>query len=129
MDRITKNMDFVMDIVMEIDSETSGIHPPSKVLHYFNAPADCTEEQLKEVFAAVNAEIPLKQATFAKGQRSVEAVSMLSQGKSSSGLLEFSCVPTAVEALILANHFTMHRDGGGAYTLKLAFSPSSTINN
>ncbi|XP_065054790.1 heterogeneous nuclear ribonucleoprotein L-like [Rhopilema esculentum] len=107
----------------------SRIHPPSKVLHYFNAPADCTEEQLKEVFAAVNAEIPLKQATFAKGQRSVEAVSMLSQGKSSSGLLEFSCVPTAVEALILANHFTMHRDGGGAYTLKLAFSPSSTINN
>ena len=31
-------------------------------------------------------------------------------GKSSSGLLEFSSVPTAVEALILANHFTMHRD-------------------
>lgn len=34
----------------------------------------------------------------------------LGNGKSSSGLLEFSSVPTAVEALILANHFTMHRD-------------------
>ena len=33
------------------------------------------------------------------------------QGKSSSGLLEFSSMPTAVEALILANHYTMHREG------------------
>ncbi|XP_057295132.1 heterogeneous nuclear ribonucleoprotein L-like isoform X1 [Hydractinia symbiolongicarpus] len=107
----------------------SRIHPPSKVLHYFNAPPDCTEEQLKQVFETLGAEVPTKQATFSK-----------SNGKSSSGLLEFSSVPTAVEALILANHFTMHRDnstdpfhmieqGGAAYTLKLAFSPSNAINN
>jgi hypothetical protein len=31
-------------------------------------------------------------------------------GKSSSGLLEFSSVPSAVEALILANHYTMQRE-------------------
>jgi len=108
----------------------SRIHPPSKVLHYFNAPPDCEEDQLKQVFLSLGAEIPVKQATFSK-----------SNGKSSSGLLEFSSVPTAVEALILANHFTMHRDlrpddpfqmldkAGAAYTLKLAFSPSNAINN
>jgi len=107
----------------------SRIHPPSKVLHYFNAPADCTEDQLREVFASVEAEIPLKQATFAKGQRGIEAQIGQGQGKSSSGLLEFSSMPTAVEALVLANHYTMHREGGGAFTLKLAFSPSSTINS
>eukprot|EP00111_Clytia_hemisphaerica_P022910 TCONS_00067462-protein len=108
----------------------SRIHPPSKVLHYFNAPPDCSEDHLKQVFHSLGAEIPIKQATFSK-----------SNGKSSSGLLEFSSVPTAVEALILANHFTMQRDiriedpfqmldkGGAAYTLKLAFSPSNAINN
>jgi len=107
----------------------SRIHPPSKVLHYFNAPPDCSEEQLKQVFETLGAEVPTKQATFSK-----------SNGKSSSGLLEFSSVPTAVEALILANHYTIQRDastdpfhtleqGGAAYTLKLAFSPSNAINN
>lgn len=35
---------------------------------------------------------------------------VLGNGKSSSGLLEFTSVPTAVEALILSNHFTMQRD-------------------
>jgi heterogeneous nuclear ribonucleoprotein L len=109
----------------------SRIHPPSKVLHYFNAPPDCTEDQLKQVFESLDCEIPIKQATFSK-----------SNGKSSSGLLEFSSVPSAVEVLILANHYTMHRDnhntdsfhvteqqGGSAYTLKLAFSPSNAINS
>eukprot|EP00794_Sanderia_malayensis_P013887 gene13887-15335_t len=110
---------FIAD-ASQISRLPDSIHPPSKVLHYFNAPADCTEEQLSEVFNAVGAEIPLKQATFSKAAGQV---------KSSSGLLEFSTVPTAVEALILANHFTMHREGGGAFTLKLAFSPSSTINS
>lgn len=46
----------------------SRIHPPSKVLHYFNAPPDCPEEHLKHVFQAVSAEAPLKQATFSKSK-------------------------------------------------------------
>ena len=45
------------------------------------------------------------------GQRGLETPIGQTQGKSSSGLLEFSSVPTAVEALILANHYTMHREG------------------
>ncbi|XP_012563622.1 heterogeneous nuclear ribonucleoprotein L isoform X1 [Hydra vulgaris] len=107
----------------------SRIHPPSKVLHYFNAPPDCTEDQLNKVFQMLGCEIPIKQATFSK-----------SNMKSSSGLIEFTSVPAAVEALILANHFTMHRDNASdpfhtieqnsaAFTLKLAFSPSNAINN
>ena len=40
----------------------------------------------------------------------VGIVLLLGNGKSSSGLLEFSSMPTAVEALILANHYTMHRE-------------------
>lgn len=46
----------------------SRIHPPSKVLHYFNAPPDCTEEQLKQVFETLGAEVPTKQATFSKSK-------------------------------------------------------------
>ena len=49
----------------------SRIHPPSKVLHYFNAPPDCTEEQLQHVFEAVGAEVPIKQATFSKSKYNV----------------------------------------------------------
>ena len=36
------------------------------MLHYFNAPPDCEEDQLKQVFLSLGAEIPIKQATFSK---------------------------------------------------------------
>lgn len=104
----------------------SRIHPPSKVLHYFNAPPDTTEERLKELFESFSAEVPVKQAMISKPN-----------GKSSSGLLEFSSVSAAAEALVLVNHVTLHKDEsdpdsmrkpGAPFTFKLAFSQSTTIN-
>ena len=107
----------------------SHIHPPSKVLHYFNAPPDCTEQRLDQLFDSYNVEVPVKHASISK-----------SSGKSSSGLLEFSSISAAVEALILVNHVTLHKDNingeldasgdkpGAPFTFKLAFSPSASIN-
>ena len=103
----------------------SRIHHPSRVLHYFNAPPDCTQQRLEQLFQSFNAEVPLKQATISKPG-----------GKSSSGLLEFSSIDAAVEALILVNHLTLHKDDGelmeektrSPFTFKLAFSPSESIN-
>ena len=106
----------------------SRIHPPSKVLHYFNAPPDCNEERLNQLFESFNAEVPIKQAAISKPG-----------GKSSSGLLEFSSIFAAVEALILINHLTLHKNdangepipmaekSGAPFTLKLAFSTSESI--
>ncbi|RMX41638.1 hypothetical protein pdam_00008905 [Pocillopora damicornis] len=48
--------------------------------------------------------------------------------KSSAGLLEMPDIRSAMEALTLTNHFTINPPGGGSYTLKLAFSPSSSIS-
>lgn len=37
-------------------------------MHYFNAPPDCTEDQLKQVFRSLGGEVPIKQATFSKSK-------------------------------------------------------------
>lgn len=106
----------------------SRIHAPSKVLHYFNAPPDCVEERIHELFVSFNAEKPLKQLAVSKPG-----------SKSSSGLVEFSSISSAVEALMLVNHVTLRKDveagepivhekGGAPFTFKLAFSTSETIN-
>lgn len=107
----------------------SRIHAPSKVLHYFNAPPTCTKERIIQLFTSFNTEIPLKQATITRPG-----------GKSSSGLLEFSNISTATEALILANHAPIDKDivdnhinvvgekKPSPFIFKLAFSTSHTIN-
>lgn len=104
----------------------SRIHPPSKVLHYFNAPPDCTETRLTELFQSFHVEVPLKHAAISKPG-----------GKSSSGLLEFTSIGAAAEVLITINHMTLHKEEvetdkpgkpGAPFTFKLAFSQSNTIN-
>lgn len=114
----------------ELSNHHSMIHPPSKVLHYFNAPPDYSEEQLKELFESCKAEIPLKHVQIPKVNT-----------KSSLGLLEFSSVAKAVEAIMKVSHVTVrvHSEGnmdsalsaeksGAPFTLKLAFSSSESIN-
>ncbi|KAJ7387391.1 hypothetical protein OS493_004385 [Desmophyllum pertusum] len=91
--------------------------PPTRMLHFFNAPPNCTVETLKEVFIAAGSLSPLKGTFFSKAN-----------AKSSAGLLEMPDIRSAMEALTLTNHFTINPPGGGSYTLKLAFSPSSSIS-
>lgn len=106
----------------------SRIHAPSKVLHYFNAPPDYTEGRLTQLFQSLKADVPLKQASISKPG-----------GKSSSGLLEFSSIYAAAEALVLVNHTTLYKEnnnmestgekpGAPPFTFKLAFSTSHCIN-
>lgn len=104
----------------------SRIHAPSKVLHYFNAPPDTTEDSLRLLFQSRNAEMPQKQASITK-----------EGSKSCSGLMEFSSVITAAEALLLLNHTTLFKENsctteggkpGAPFTFKLAFSTSRSIN-
>ncbi|XP_068681115.1 heterogeneous nuclear ribonucleoprotein L-like [Montipora capricornis] len=91
--------------------------PPTRMLHFFNAPPNCTVEALKEVFITAGSLSPLKGTFFSKAN-----------AKSSAGLLEMPDIRSAMEALTLTNHFTINPPGGGSYTLKLAFSPSSSIS-
>ncbi|XP_028396801.1 heterogeneous nuclear ribonucleoprotein L-like [Dendronephthya gigantea] len=93
-----------------------GYQPPTRMLHFFNAPRNCTLDRLKDVFLTSGAESPIRGTFFSKGS-----------AKSSSGLLEMPRVQSAAEAVVLVNHVTINPEGGGSYTLKLAFSPSSTI--
>merc|ERR1712080_782541 len=105
----------------------SMIHPPSVVLHYFNAPADCSKERLETLFESHNAEVPLKHLAIRK-----------SNTRSTSGLLEFSSVEKAIEALALVNHVLLYKEDSmeissmeekkKPFTFKLAFSTSQSIN-
>ncbi|XP_031557317.1 heterogeneous nuclear ribonucleoprotein L-like isoform X2 [Actinia tenebrosa] len=91
--------------------------PPTRMLHFFNAPPNCTVDHLRDVFVKAGALAPLKGTFFSKANT-----------KSSAGLLEMADIRSAMEALILTNHYTMNSPGGGSFTLKLAFSPSSSIS-
>ncbi|XP_032231297.2 heterogeneous nuclear ribonucleoprotein L-like isoform X2 [Nematostella vectensis] len=91
--------------------------PPTRMLHFFNAPPNCTVDQLRDVFVKAGALAPLKGTFFSKANT-----------KSSAGLLEMPDIRSAMEALILTNHYTINPPGGGSFTLKLAFSPSSSIS-
>lgn len=98
----------------------SRIQPPSKVIHYFNAPPECDEERLRQLLTDVGAILPIKMTDFKK-----------SGARHSSGLFEFGDVKEAIEALVLTNHQILHREPNGegqAFTIKLAFSSSSQIN-
>ena len=72
------------------------IQPPSPYLHYFNAPPNMSEEQIREMFETNGAKSPAKVKAFpAKSDRS------------STGLIEYSDKQDAMEALILINHVSV----------------------
>merc|ERR1711890_92608 len=105
----------------------SMIHSPSKVLHYFNAPPDYSEEQLLQLFQSYETEVPLKHVNIPKPN-----------SRSSLGLLEFSSISKAIEAAMLVSHVTLRKNegnmesassaekSGAPFTFKLAFSSSET---
>jgi len=106
----------------------SRIHPPSRVLHYFNAPPDWSDDRIIQIFKSFHAGTPFKQLAVSKPG-----------SKSSSGLVEFSAISEAVEALMMVSHVTLRKipkdedsigceKAGAPFTFKLAFSSSESIN-
>ena len=69
------------------------IQPPSKIVHFFNTPPDLTEETVNQVFVERGIEPPTTIKLFP-----------LKSERSSSGLIEFSSVGTAVAAIMECNH-------------------------
>ncbi|XP_054718139.1 LOW QUALITY PROTEIN: heterogeneous nuclear ribonucleoprotein L-like [Uloborus diversus] len=90
------------------------ILPPSKMLHFFNAPFGISEDQIKQVFEEKEAKPPATVKLFQSKNKSE---------RSSSGLLEFDSNGDALEALALANHIPIPNPGAKfPYILKLCFS-------
>jgi len=89
---------------------------PCRMLHFFNAPPTCSINDLQKLLGDAGAPSPSR-GTFFAGKAT---------GKSSSGLLEMATVSNAIEAVALCNH-SMYTTEGGTFTIKLAFSPSSSI--
>ena len=127
-------VNFVDNLNNRFNLKSSGsrlgpvVHPASKVLHYFNAPPECSQEQLYQLFDTYKADCPVKHITIPKPN-----------SRSSLGLIEFPSIDKAVEAAMLVNHVTLRKNDGNMesadaaergrpFTLKLAFSASDSIN-
>ena len=111
---------------------------PTAILHFYNAPPDAKEETLRDVFAQTSAVPPAQIKFFSQG------------GKSATGLMQWPSIEVGFESFVLANHYTIQSGGrhvlnisrvdvcmfslvflitdGRAYTFKLAFSPSPTVD-
>jgi len=93
------------------------IQNPSKVLHYYNAPVNFDEEQVKKICTELEITPPSKFVPFkSKTERS------------SSGLMEFESKAQALECLTVANHFKIENPTFSRYPyiVKLCFSTSSS---
>ncbi|XP_071041710.1 heterogeneous nuclear ribonucleoprotein L isoform X2 [Parasteatoda tepidariorum] len=91
------------------------ITPPSKMLHFFNAPFGISEDEMKKVFEEKEAIPPVSVKLFQSKNNSE---------RSSSGLLEFENVEQALEGLAQCNHTSIKNPVPGKfpYMLKLCFS-------
>lgn len=90
------------------------ILPPSKMLHFFNAPFGITEDQMKKVFEDKEVRSPSVVKLFQSKNKSE---------RSSSGLLEFDSISEALEGLAYCNHVPISNPNGKfPYILKLCFS-------
>ena len=69
------------------------IQPPSKIVHFFNTPPDLTEETVNQVFVEHGIDSPVTIKLFP-----------LKSERSSSGLIEFGSIGSAVAAIMECNH-------------------------
>ena len=72
---------------------------PTKILHFYNAPPDATDETINTIFSESSAPLPVTIKFISQG------------GKSSTGLLEWGTIETALDAFVLVNHKTLHVTG------------------
>ncbi|OQV21813.1 Heterogeneous nuclear ribonucleoprotein L [Hypsibius exemplaris] len=87
------------------------ITPPTRCLHFFNAPSGSDEEEVAEVFTRNGSVKPSITILQGKSERSC------------SGFAEWETMELAVEALILANHTEMpNKKIGHPYLFKVCFT-------
>ncbi|XP_035695849.1 heterogeneous nuclear ribonucleoprotein L-like isoform X1 [Branchiostoma floridae] len=102
------------------------IQQPSKVLHFFNAPPDATEESLRQLtFSDAGVPPPTAIKMFQSRRMPFNAGCERPRPaeRSSSGLLEWDKQSDALEALVICNHSQMASPKGRyPFTLKLCFS-------
>jgi len=72
---------------------------PSRILHFYNAPPDATEESLKDIFAKSGAILPKGIKFFSQG------------GKSATGLMEWDTIEESLETFVVATHTTVQSSG------------------
>lgn len=88
------------------------IQGPAKVLHYFNAPPNITEEEICQVFTDAGAKSPVRIKQFPSRTE-----------RSSTGLVEFDTKADAIEGLIACNHQSIpNPNGKNPFVFKLCFS-------
>ena len=72
---------------------------PRKILHFYSAPPDATEEFLKDIFSKSGAILP-------------KGIKFLSQGpRSATGLMEWDTVEEALESFVVATNSTVQSRG------------------
>ena len=93
------------------------IQPPSKILHFFNTPPGLEAKDIEHIFTRAGAPKPKCIKMFpSKTERS------------SSGLIEFDSLSSALESLVAANHVPIENPNGKfPYIMKLCFSSSKAI--
>ena len=100
---------------------------PSKILHFYNAPPDSTEDSFKQLLVELKVPVFTSMKFFSQGQPG--NLLMLAcilklivgghylGGKSATGLMEWSDVESALEVYVVANHYTMHSLSNAIYHL------------
>ena len=79
------------------------VFTPTKVLHFYNAPPNSTEESLLELFTEKGGTSPSKIKIFPNAT------------KSATGLMEWPDVSTALGSLMLMNHAVVRNEGRQLY--------------
>lgn len=97
------------------------IQPPSKVLHFFNAPPNVTDDEMKKVFENEGVTPPSSIKLFASKNSERSSSGLLDWGDGVSEALE-----AAITALVICNHTPIPNPTGKfPYILKLCFSSSN----
>ncbi|XP_029637625.1 heterogeneous nuclear ribonucleoprotein L isoform X2 [Octopus sinensis] len=87
------------------------IQGPAKVLHYFNAPPNITEDEICQVFTDAGAKSPVRIKQFPSRTE-----------RSSTGLVEFETKADAIEGLVACNHQSIPNPSKNPFVFKLCFS-------
>lgn len=99
-------------------ADKNRVQKPGKVLHYFNAPPEMDESDLKELFEGLGVLAPTV----------VKKLPPKSE-RSSLGLMMWDNLSDATEALVVANHYEVKNPNGRMpYIYKLCFSSSETLD-
>ncbi|XP_029191248.1 heterogeneous nuclear ribonucleoprotein L-like [Acropora muricata] len=99
----------------EQQSNKNRIFSPTKVLHFFNAPPDFSEEKVHEMCSFCGVEPPPRVKIFPNATRSA------------SGLLEWNDPFQALDAIAACNHYVIRDPAARTiFTVKLAFSSMSS---